>query len=90
VSETSRLKFGDASANGGHELSPNSVTPSEPRREEISALISALGFSFSDDRLDGLTAQAGPYLGLIRALESIAQAPEPASEFRFDREESDQ
>jgi hypothetical protein len=61
---------------------------SAPSREIVGALARVVGLDLTDERLDGLVVQAGPYLDLIRALDGMPAAVEPAAVFRLDDQET--
>jgi len=54
----------------------------------VGALARVVGLDLTDERLDGLVVQAGPYLDLIRALDGMPAAVEPAAVFRLDDQET--
>jgi hypothetical protein len=57
-------------------------------RTQVKELAAAVGLQLSGERLEGLVAQAGPYLEMIRSLDDLPAATEPAAIFRLDGEET--
>lgn len=52
-------------------------------REQVRALAAGAGLEIAGERLEGLVAQAKPYLEMIRALDGMPAANEPAAVFRL-------
>lgn len=59
-------------------------------RERVRALAAGAGLTIEGERLEGLVAQATPYLEMIRALDGMPAANEPAAVFRLPAEEKAQ
>jgi hypothetical protein len=57
-------------------------------RAQVKELAAAVGLPLSPERLDALVAQAGPYFEMIRGLDGLPAANEPAAIFRLDGEEA--
>ena len=59
-------------------------------QETVRALAIAAGLVIKGERLEGLTAQAASYLPMIRSLDGLRAATEPAATFRLDEREAGQ
>lgn len=69
-------------------MSSSSSDAPAASRAIVDALARVVGLDLTNERLDGLVVQAGPYLDLIRALDGMPAAVEPAAVFRLDDREA--